>query len=191
MLQLRVNTKRKTMSKTIIGALVAAIIMFIWGFLSFGLLGLHYNEMAHTPAQEEVLSCLEGKLQPGYYYMPQAPKGSSMEEYEAINKANTGKPWALIHYHASLNPSMSMPMIRNFAGNFLAALLLVWLLGRMKSLTLIETLLSCLSVGSIGYLMITYSNAAWFETPTLVSLLDTAITYSLVGLWLYWWMNRK
>lgn len=177
------------MQKQFIGTLVAAIIIFLWQFLSWAALNIHGSETMHTPNQEAILKCLaDNNLQPGSYFLPQAAPG---EDQEAAMKAAEGKPWALISYHASMNTGMGMNMIRGFAVDLVAAFLLVWLLMNFKESGLKISIYASLAVGAIAYLTIPYLNSIWFETNTTAYLIDWAAQWGLVGAWLGWWLNRS
>lgn len=176
------------MTKSIIGALVGAIILFFWGFASFGPLGVHKAEMDYVANQQEIMDCLEGKLPAGSYMIPQAAPGQDMA---AFNQSADGKPWAWIHYRTSFNTSMTVPMIRNIVASFVAIILLIWLLQRMQLSGFLETFIAILSVSTFSYLLGTYSESAWFETSTLGDLLDTLVQSVLLAGWLNWWLARK
>lgn len=43
-------------SKTIIGALVGAILLFVWQFLSWGAINFHAGEQRYSVQQDSILS---------------------------------------------------------------------------------------------------------------------------------------
>ena len=117
------------MKKLIIGALVGAIILFLWQFLSFSLLGIHESQMSYTPKQDAVLEALAAaELEPGQYFVPRAPSGVSAAEMQALTEKYVGKPWAMITYNASYSDSMGTNLLRGFAIDFVSAFLLAWML---------------------------------------------------------------
>ena len=180
------------MQKQIIGALVGASILFIWQFLSFGMLNLHGAEGQYTPNQEQILECLSQNLtESGQYFLPGVPPGSSAEEYQAAMESGMGKPWAQINYHPKMEMSMPLNMARGFAVDFLSVLLLVWLLMRMRDVDMKTAVIASLSVGAIGYMTIVYLDSVWYETSTLAYLLDAGVSWGLVGAWLGFWLTRK
>jgi hypothetical protein len=101
-----------------------------------------------------------------------------------------GKPWATISYHEVYTNNMATNMIRGFSVNFLAVLLLCWVLLKFANLTFSNALLSSIAVGFIGYLTVTYINSIWFEGNTLPDLVDVVVSWGLVGSWLGWWLRR-
>ncbi|MFT6811097.1 MAG: hypothetical protein ACJA01_004344 [Saprospiraceae bacterium] len=145
------------MSKFIIGSLAGALILFIWQFLSFGPLNIHASQMDHLPQQAEILDALaKSEVAPGEYFLPRATLEASMKENEAFQKNYVGKPWATIQYQEALNYKMSSNMIRGFAVDLIAVMLLAWILLQFGNLTLTNSILTSLSVGLIGYFTINY-----------------------------------
>ena len=178
------------MKKLIIGAIVAAVILFIWQFLSWTVIKIHQNEMQYSENQDEIMECLAGKLDAGVYFLPNLPPDAGKEVREEWMKKSIGKPWAQIFYHNSMNDNMTMNMIRAFLTNFVAALLLCWVLLKIPDLSFKDTILSTLGIGLIGYLTMPYLNSIWFETNSLGHLIDVIVSLGLVGAWLGWWLRR-
>lgn len=178
------------MKKMLIGALVGALVLFFWQFLSFALLGIHDSQMTYTPNQDAILEVLEANLEEGMYFIPRAPMGASMEKEEAVMEERLGKPWARVSYHESLSNNMGMNLLRGFVIDFVAALLLTWLLLKMADLDMKTALLASLSVGMIGYFTINYLNAVWYEANTIPDLIDAVVQWGIVGTWLGWWLPR-
>jgi hypothetical protein len=178
------------MKKLIIGSVVAALILFIWQFLSYAMLDLHGSQMAYHPNQDAVMESLEANLEEGIYYMPRLEKGASAEAQEAYYAEKSGKPWALVAYYDSMEYSMGQNMIRGLLTNFLAALILCWLLMRFGELNMKEAIIASIGVGVIGYLTITYLGNIYFPKNTWPDLLDAIVPWALVGAWLGWWLPR-
>ena len=186
------HLKSSVMTKQIIAVLVSAVLLFVWQFLSWSMLGIHQTEFKYTPNQEKILQALSENLtEEGQYFLPGVPPGTSMDQEQAMMQANAGKPWAHISYHKSLNMAMGMSMFRGFAVDIISAFLLVWLLLKIENRPLSTVLLSSLAVGLIGYFTIPYLNSVWFETKSLGYLIDSVAQWGLVGVWLGWWLNRK
>ncbi len=176
----------------LIGAGVSALILFIWQFLSWGpVLNIHGAQMAYTPQQEAILETLNSaNLEEGTYFMPRVPEDATAEEMEAMGETSAGKPWAIVKYRKSFNPGSAMNFIRGFAADFVATLLLCWVLLKFAKLDLTSSLLTSISIGVIGYLTISYLNSVWFDGSTLPELIDAIVSWGLVGAWLGWWLPR-
>lgn len=175
------------MKKLGIGAVVGGIILFLWQFLSWSVLNIHSSMQAYTPKQDEVLKALNENLEEGFYYMPNTPPG---QEHENPMEAYVGKPWAQVYYHKVYNASMGANMGRGLFVDIIAVLLLAWLLLKMNNTNFQSILLSSLAVGMIGYLTTVYTNSIWFQTHTMGDLIDSIVSWGLVGAWLGWWLKR-
>lgn len=179
------------MQKTIIAALVGAIILFLWQFLSWAALDLHRVEMSYTAQQGPIMEALaSANLEDGTYSLPNHPDDATAAEKQAHNETMEGQPWAMITYHKAFESNMAMMMIRSFLINFLSVFLLVWVLGKMADLNFMTTLLASLAVGLIGYFTIDYLYYIYMGGNTIPVLIDTIVSWGLVGAWLGWWLNR-
>src|SRR5688572_6228867 len=116
------------MKKSIIGAIVGGIIIFIWQFLSWSMVNLHQPAQRYTPKQDLILPVLNANLEEGGYYLPGMPENYSMEDYQKMMKESEGKPWATIQYHKAMKNDMVMNMVRGLLVNFLTVWLLCWIL---------------------------------------------------------------
>lgn len=179
------------MKKQLIATAVAGIIIFIWQFCSWGICNLHSSEFTYTPNQDAIMNALNANLtEDGNYYLPSLPQDASQEQHEELMKSNMGKPWAMIKYHKVSDFSMGMNMFRGFVVDLVAAFLMIWLLMQFRETSFKTVLQSCLGVGFIAYLIVTYTNSIWFDTNTMMYFVDTIVMWGLVGCWLGWWMNR-
>jgi hypothetical protein len=178
------------MKKYLIGALVGSLILFIWQFLSWTILNLHLPMQTYTPKQTEVLNFLNENLEEGFYYLPTTPPGSKMEDTQKLEEQMAGKPWAQIYYHDALKTNMGANMARGVFVNFLAVMILIWMLLKMGNVNFQTIFLSSLGVGLIGYLTGVYTNSIWFETKTMADLIDTFVSFGFLGVWLAWWLRR-
>ncbi|MBK9270086.1 MAG: hypothetical protein IPM48_00680 [Saprospiraceae bacterium] len=180
------------MTKQAIGIIVGAILLFLWQFLSWSMLGIHSNEFTYTANQQQILDCLAQNLtEEGTYMLPGVPPGSSMEEEQALMEQNMGKPWASVTYHKVENTNMGMNMFRGFLVDIVALFFLVWILMRLQNNNLMTSVQASVMVGLIAYLTIPYTNSIWFSTQSMGYLIDAVVSWGLVGLWLGWWMNRS
>ncbi|MEP7197423.1 MAG: hypothetical protein ABI851_12955 [Saprospiraceae bacterium] len=180
------------MTKQIIATAVGAIILFMWQFLSWGVLPIHQSEYSYTPNQEQIMACLNQNLSEGGTYMiPGVPPGTAHEDAEKQMEKNVGKPWASVTYHSSMNMNMGMNMFRGFAVDLIAIFLLIWLLGKTSSINLKSAMTFSIAIGFISYLTIPYMNSIWFETKSLGHLVDAIASWGLVGIWLGWYLGRE
>lgn len=179
------------MKKMLIGALVGGIILFLWQFLSWTMLGIHSSGMAYTPNQDAILECLSANIQEdGFYFLPTVAPGTPSADAQAKMEQSAGKPWAQVYYHKAMNYNMGMNMFRALVADILAAFLLCWVLLKFAQLDLKTCVLASLAIGITGYLSISYLNGVWFELKTMPDLIDALVSWSLVGVWLGWWLKR-
>ncbi|MBK8501934.1 MAG: hypothetical protein IPL46_06855 [Saprospiraceae bacterium] len=179
------------MKKILIGALVGGIILFLWQFLSWTMLGIHTSGMAYIPSQDAILECLSANIsEDGFYFLPTAAPGTSSADAQAIMEQSVGKPWAQVFYHKAMNYNMGMNMFRALVADILAGFLLCWVLLKFAHLDLKTCVLASLAIGLTGYLSISYLNGVWFELKTMPDLIDVLVSWSLVGVWLGWWLNK-
>lgn len=180
------------MTKQVVATLVGGLIVFIWQFLSWTVVGIHSSDFSYSANQDKILECLNTNLtEEGTYMLPTVPPGTSTEDEQAFMNSQMGKPWASISYHKSFEMSMGMNMARAFAIDLLAVFLLVWVLMRIPNLNLLSVVQYSVAVGLISYLTIPYLNSIWFETKSFPYLVDALLQWGLVGLWLGWWLSRK
>lgn len=181
------------MKKTIVGALVGGIILFMWQFASWTALKLHLPAQGYTAKQDTILQALSANLEKeGGYLLPTAPAGTSFEDMEKLSEKSIGKPWAIIQYHSSLEYNMGLNMARALVTNIVLVWLLIWIIGKFGSNSFATTLTTSLVVGIIVYLNSAYTSHVWYKLFDIRAfLIDYVAMWGLTGLWLGWWLNRK
>ena len=180
------------MRKQIIATVVGALILFIWQFLSWALVGVHQSEFRYTANQDPIMEALNQNLtEEGTYMIPGVPPGASSQDQSAMMEAAAGKPWATISYHKSMNTNMGLNMIRAFVIDLVSAWFLIWILMKFANLSVMTSVQASLFVGFIAYLTIPYLNSIWFEGNSIGYVIDAIVQWGLVGLWSGWWLTRK
>lgn len=181
------------MKRTILAAVVGAIILFIWQFLSWGIINFHEKAQQYTPNESAILSALQASLpEEGGYILPGMPKGVSNEEMEKRMKDMDGKPWASIQYHKAYESDMTMNMIRQFLVNLVVVLLFCWLVQRLNIRTLGNIFLAGLAVGLIVFLNSPYTGNIWYKWFDIwAHFADAMVCWGLVGLWVGILFNRR
>jgi hypothetical protein len=182
------------MKKWLVGSIVGAILLFAWQFVSWSAAGLHDKEFKYVSSQDQLMSSISSTLkEDGQYMLPQASPGSTTEEKQKLMEQMSGKPYALIIYKSAYKADMITPMVRGFFVDLLIILLLIFLLGRQTSLSLGGIWMGGLAIGFIAWLWYPYTQNIWFQTPIEIvtgALMDWFIAYSIVGLWLGFWLPR-
>lgn len=164
------------MAKTLIAAVLAGIVLFFWGFLSWAVIPWHdavIHKLSDEAAVSQVLQDNADKR--GIYYFPHA---------EEDNKP--GIPMAFISFQPE-GPSggMGAMMGKAIIGQILSALLIALLLLRTEGLTYWQRVgfvtLSGLAVGFISHFP--YWNWFGFSTGYVaINIADFVIAYFLAGL---------
>lgn len=181
------------MAKTIIGALVGAILLFMWQFLSWAAMDLHRPQQQYTPNQDTILTFLNSQINgDGGFYLPNVSENASSADREALMKNSIGKPWVQIFYHKEMKNNMVSNMSRAFAINIIVLLLFIWLMGKLSNSNFSTVFLASMATGLIVYLNSPYLIHIWYETfDATAHLMDAVVSWALVGVWLGWWLNRK
>jgi hypothetical protein len=179
--------------KIFVGALVGAIIIFVLQFLSWGILDLHRSAQQYTPKQDSILNYLSTQFDSsGGYLMPTTPAGASSKDMADQQAQASGKPWAQIFYHKSLNTNMGINMLRNLVTNFIMVLLFCWIVAGFTYNTFGKTFLAAMFTGLIIFLHGAYTVHIWYETFDLAAhFTDYFVSWAITGIWLGWWLNRK
>ncbi len=179
--------------KLFTGALIGAIIIFVFQFLSWGVLNLHKAAQQYTPKQDSILSYLSTQFDSsGGYLMPMPPPGASMSENSAYMQQTQGKPWVQLQYHQSQNTNMVINMVKNLVTNFIMVLLFCWILAGFTKNTFGKTFLAAIFLGLIIFLHGTYTQHIWYEMFDVgAQFTDYMVSWGLTGLWLGWWLNRR
>lgn len=181
------------MKKLIIGALVGGILLFIWQFLSWTVLNLHYNAYQYTDKQDAIMSFLSTQIEKeGQYMLPSLPPDATREAHEAAMKTMAGKPWALIQYRQSMDTNMGSNMIRGLIVDMLIVGFFCAIISRMNSLNFIAIFISALFVGMIVFFNVPYTNHIWFKGFDLMAyFIDCIVGWALIGIWLGWLYGKK
>jgi ABC-type maltose transport system permease subunit len=180
------------MKKSLIGAIVGGIIIFLWQFLSWTIINLHQPAQQFTEKQDAIMPVLNSNLQEGGYYMPAIPANSSWAEHEKAMNESIGKPWATIQYHKALENNMVMNMIRGLFVNIIIVWLACWLFLRMNKPGFGTILTASVLIGLIVFLNSAYTMHIWYQTFDLMAhFLDSVVSWAACGVWLAWWLTRN
>jgi hypothetical protein len=172
--------------------LVAAIIIFMWQFISHTFAGIHSANEQYTDKQDAILAVLNANMtEEGTFFLPTLPKGSTPEQFEAFGKEANGKPWATVSYHKSFSMDMGMNMFRGFVADIVAAALVVLLiLSQFSQINIKNSILACLGFGLATYLITSYGTSIWYKTNSIPDLIDAIVGWTLTGTWLGYYLRR-
>lgn len=183
------------MKKSLIGAIVGGLLIFLWQTLSWTVLDLHRPSQDYTPKQDTIMSFLNSQLdKDGGYLMPNVPKGTSFDDANKAGEKNMHKPWAFIQYHKSYEISMNemlMNMFRGLVASMFMVWLLCWILGKWGKTGFVNVFMACIFTGLIVFINEPYSQYIWYKIfDVRAHLVDALGSWGLCGIWLGWWMRK-
>ncbi len=118
----------------LITALVAAIAVFMWGFIAWAAVGLYDFATPTTPNDAKIVAALDEHLNTeGAYFLPSMPTGYGAEPKDEAQKAVFDDfetrlrkgPVALVFFHPSgMEPMEPSELVKGFIIEFASALLL-------------------------------------------------------------------
>jgi hypothetical protein len=185
--------------RLLIAALLGGIVLFFWGFVSHMILPV--GEMGHGQAVNEdvVMAALRDGLpaQEGVYHVP----GLAPDKYEdaaavaAYSAKAAANPNAVIFYQPVGRDGMAMgpQMGKEFATNFVSALLAAWILA-LAPFGFGKRLAIATALGLFAWLVISVPYWNWYrfgDAFTLGSLIGTVTGWFLAGLPMAWWLSRR
>ncbi len=180
------------MKKWIIGSFVGAIIVLVWQFASWMFLPVHDKAAKYTANQDQVLNAVTANIsEDGMYMLPSAP---TKKQQQDMMKSMEGKPWATVIFHKSMHNDMTMRIIRSFLVYFFLTLSLIYVLSRGGTPTRMRSFSGSFALGLFAFIWSDYQGHIWFDLPwhmILGDLVDSLVAWSLCGIWVGWWLNRK
>ena len=181
------------MKQIILPSFLAAIVVFIWMFISWAVLPWHNTDIKTFPDETEIEHMKAVIHEPGIYIYPGQPTDETdagMQNW--INKFEEGPVVSFMVYHPKgfnpMDPSLFIKsFVINFIAAFLAAVLLMMTLAQNPSFWRRVTFVTLLGLfaGFIG----PFVEWNWWSFPTnytIVAVIDYCITWFLAGLILAW-----
>lgn len=180
-------------SKRILGCLLGAIVVFMWGFVAHTLLPIGSMGVKLLPPEQEgpLTAAIAGHIdEPGFYYFPGAPDGKELgelspqevERYSA--RYSEGPTGILVLAPEGIQPMSSRNLGIQFAtcllGAFLAAFILAHVVASYSRRVLITTML-----GLFAWVVVSIPYFNWYSYPldyTLGSGIDQVFGWFLGGL---------
>jgi len=171
--------------RILIASLIAAVVAFVWGFLSWALLPWHRPmKFKDSAAVGQVLKT--NAPDHGIYMLPDWGDDMSDEAARKMEEDLKNAPFVMATVHpAPTDPGMAKPMILGFLRAFLAALILSMLLSYYSRTAFGCRVRFCVLI----YLLVSINGDApnwiWFHSPLknlLIMTADHLIEGLLVGL---------
>jgi hypothetical protein len=185
------------MKNVVIGSLVAAVIVFVYQALSWMVLPIHEGTLKYTPQQDAILSVLSANLnEDGVYALPNLPPGSTQQERSEFDKSMVGKPWAVVHYHATYGGMMGSQLLWGLIIDLIAALVIGYVMWTARGVFAGFAARFSLALGFALFTVFQSSlmMANWWEVPGHYlsgEIIDHLLGWALAGVWFGWWFGRK
>jgi hypothetical protein len=180
------------MKRAIIGALVGAVLVFGWQAISHMFLRYHDAEYKQVADQENAIKTLSGIFkEDGQYLVPRSNPNGTQEEMARYDEQMKGKPFALVTYHTADKMNMPMSAVRSFTTAFLCILIFIGIIGKKPGRFYI-IFLKTFGLGLLIFMFVWYNSNIWLQTPwdvLRVELIDLLVVFTLLGVWLGYWLN--
>ncbi|WP_300620013.1 hypothetical protein [Dokdonella sp.] len=184
--------------RIVVAALLAAIVLFVWQFVSHMLLPV--GEMGFRAPQNEdaVLAVVGSGLgSPGIYHLPHIDSAKMGDEAAVKAWAEKAKanPYAFVVVAPPIQDASGMgrQLGTQFVTNFLAALIAAWLLAA-TTWRFGARVIGALGIGLFGWLANLVPQWNWYLFPrdfVVGGLIDQGVGWLLAGIAMAWWLGRR
>ena len=148
------------MKRLLVGTTLAAVAMFFWGFVYWGVLPFPWTIIAAAPDEVALTRALGELPESGAYVLPH-PTASSEEE--AMKRTEAGPLATVLITKQGRNPMD--PMLPGFAHMWISALLMGMLLQRLGTRSYAGALGMMACVGSVAALWSNLGRPIWYAQP--------------------------
>ena len=181
------------MKQIILPSLLGAVVIFVWSFISWTIIGWHNIDLKNFPDQTEIMHMKAVMHEPGIYIYPREPQSTDdaamqkwFEQYKAGPLVNfmvynpNGEDWDMV-----------TPMVRSFLiyfiSAFIASMLLMMTLAQNPGFLrrVVFVMMLGLFAGFVG----PFIEWNWWKFPfgyTIVGVIDFCVTWFIAGLVLAW-----
>jgi hypothetical protein len=171
-----------------LSALLAAIVLMIWGFVCWGLLAWQLGIVRTVENEEAVMSAIRDQIpETGTYFFPMAGyESGTPEAIAAWNEAHTAGPVGFLSVQSrGVAPNMGKVMGMGFVHFFLSAIIAGWILTLVNLPSYAQRVKLVAALGFFAAFAIYVSSAIWWYVPwgyVLFALVTTVIGWILAGL---------
>lgn len=176
----------------VLGVLAGAVVYFVWGALSWTVIGLHNKAVKTLPEEQLITDTMKVVIkEPGFYIFPSAklPSGE-MDHAGWAERYKAGPIGSVIFQPNGRAPMVPSQFISSFMIGVVASLVSFLLLSfsRDRIQTLPARVLLLVGVGIMAWVVSDLSYMTWFSFPcdfTIINLLDDVVGFALLGLVLH------
>lgn len=183
--------------RLMVGAVLAGVVMFMWGALSHMVLGIGDAGLSPMPNEAAVSSVMKDNITaPGMYFMPGIDMAHRSET--AVHDAWAAKykegPTALLIYNPTGEDPMSAKQFIVELGSDIAAALVVGMILSLGAVGFSRSVTIATLTGLAGWLSINVSYWNWYRFPSnfvTAELIDQIVGWMLAGFVLGFMVKKK
>lgn len=183
--------------RLVVAAVIAGIVMFMWGAVSHMFLGIGDAGVTPMPNETAVESALKTNItEPGLYFMPgmEMSHNASAEQQAAWAAKYKQGPTALLIYHPIGEEPMSIKQFGVELGSNIAAALVVGMILSLGAVSFSRGVTISTLVGLAAWLSVNVSYWNWYRFPTnfvTAELIDQVAGWLLAGFVLGFILRRR
>jgi len=177
------------MKRILVAGLLGALVIYIWGWISWTMLPWHNSTMPDLPNEDAVIGVLQTSItQTGVYQFPGMMKSNEPVWMENYKRGPSG---VLFYTAKGKNPMAADIFVFGFVLALIEALMAAWLLSvaASKMAAYVKRVLFVTCLGVFAALVSHISAAHWMFFPanySHVMAIDLVVTYLLAGLVIAW-----
>ncbi len=182
--------------RLLVAAILAGIVMFIWGALSHMVFGIADAGVRPMPNETAVSAAMKTNLsESGFYVMPGVDMKTATEAEQAAwdSKYKEG-PTAIVIYNSTGDDAFSVKRFGVELGSNIAAALVVGMILSLAVVGFSRGVTIATLVGLAGWLSINVSYWNWYRFPTnfvTAELIDQIVGWLLAGFVLGYILKKK
>lgn len=188
--------------KLILSAVLGGVVLFVWGFISHGVLTWYSTQMRTFTNQDQVEEAIvAGVSGSGLYYLPNLrPEEQSLAgEERAAAEAALGERWlrgpvVVAFVRIGSGPSYTTRLVIQFLIGVAVSLVASWLLLQTSLVGFGRRIVFVVGLGLTTVIWAKLPSWNWYEVPTMWTLaetLDTVIAAALLGGVLGWTARQE
>ncbi len=182
------------MNRLIVPALITAVVVFIWMFISWAVIGWHYIDIEELPNGDAIAEQMKESInEPGIYIYPGYPEdGDDADMEEWTSKYQAGPLVNFMVYNpAGADPMDPMQFIKSFIINFIAAFIagVLLMMTMAQNPTYWRRVIFVMMLGLFAAFVGPFIEWNWWSFPTgysMVNAIDLCVTWFIAGLVLAW-----
>lgn len=164
------------MVRVILGAVLAAVVMFMWGFIFWAVLPVSNAVFKRLPDEEAVTAALASHIpQTGVYYFPYWDQADDEATQQAgMEKHARGPIGQVMFVREGVNPMAPATMIIGFIQMLVSTLLAGFMLRAWGPASFMGRVAFVTTLGLFAVVTISVSKVTWFHHPWPTAALDGA-----------------